>query len=545
MNAEVIPTGNSDVVGSQIVKICDHIHDLGLTPKKFILGFLTSNNPELVYRRRLIRAGVGWSGTVDILEGFRNVLMGSPEGAARWKEFILDEASSFVNIKNIRAGPYPQGAQEAEEHRERQVKNSMSFLHELIQRKLRVSLDIPDVAAEDSEPVDDDDSQDFPSEEPPSNATLSESQLLENPSDEAAILSLDNLVYILKRAAGLREHKLRTLPLAICLMLAFACNRRSNAMQVLNGVTFVAGGNIVRPFLCFDNIDIHLRIHNLRMDTASQTFHGTWGFIHVPPPAVMEGVEAKDVNFVAFEKAMAAAEGKPVDVQMFIPTAHELLHWKSVILAQIANVLKTYVEHLLGSETVKLADLQTHPPPIEPIEMYKPNIFFLRLMDAPDSSADGVSRVINQVLAQIGVDVETFSEGLLVAEGDVGSNELGNGTDIQRLMYRFSANIPLLRALIQQLKLRSGNNLSFQNNPNKVTTESMKNFLQYARNKLSPASTVQKPSPVANVFAEGVKVMIRTTRTERALGLGSQFQWGGPNQKPRSCHYHCSGLTTG
>ncbi|EGG06867.1 uncharacterized protein MELLADRAFT_63088 [Melampsora larici-populina 98AG31] len=348
MNPENIPTAN---VGAQIVTICEQIHELGLTPKKFMHGFFTSKHPDLVFRCRLIRAGVGLSGTVDILRGFRDVLIGSPEGEAGWKEFILDEASSIVEGQNMRVGPYPQGAyvnsnsinedffsQEAEEHRERQVRSSMSFLHELIQRKLRVALDIPDIAAEGLENVVEVDTQDISS-----NTVSSDSTLLGSSADEGVIQSLDNLVYIPKRAAGLREHKLRA---------------------------------------------------------------------------------AEDVDFKAFEKAMGDAEGKPVDISMFIPTTEQLSHWKSVILAQLATALKTYAEHLPGGKTVKLANLQTQPPPIDPIEMYQPNIFFLRLMDAPDSSADGVSRVLEQVLAQIGVDAKSFAETLLVAEGDVGSNEL-------------------------------------------------------------------------------------------------------------------------
>ncbi|EGF97609.1 uncharacterized protein MELLADRAFT_114208 [Melampsora larici-populina 98AG31] len=55
---------------------------------------------------------------------------------------------------------------------------------------------------------------------------------------------------------------------------------------------------------------------------------------------------------------------------------------------------------------------------------HTPNIHFLRMMDAPDSSAEGVSRVLDQVMAQIGKDKSDYANHLLIAGGDVGSNQL-------------------------------------------------------------------------------------------------------------------------
>ncbi|EGG02637.1 uncharacterized protein MELLADRAFT_66205 [Melampsora larici-populina 98AG31] len=45
-------------------------------------------------------------------------------------------------------------------------------------------------------------------------------------------------------------------------------------------------------------------------------------------------------------------------------------------------------------------------------------------MDAPDNSVEGVSRVLEQVMGQIGVDLEKYAEKLSVAGGNIGSNQL-------------------------------------------------------------------------------------------------------------------------
>ncbi|EGG01918.1 uncharacterized protein MELLADRAFT_66699 [Melampsora larici-populina 98AG31] len=361
MNSNISPLTNpARGLPAHINAICEHISATGLSPKKFIHGFVTIDDPGLIYRRRLIRAGVGWEQTVDILKGFRTLLMGSPEGAAAWRGFILDEASKIVNGESIPTGAYPLGSyvscnsitedffsEHAEETRQALVRDSMGFLYKLLSRKLRLSFGLErdlDEATNDMSSVD----------------------MEDDTTVESEMLSLDNLVYVSKRAA----------------------------------------------------------VQNHRLETASQTFHGTWGFIHVPPPGLLEGVLPEEVDLKAFEKAMSEAEGRPVDVSNFIPTPQQMLHWKSVILAQLATTLQTYVEHLPSSETFKLPTLNTKPTPIDPIPMYQPNIFFLRLMDAPDSSAEGVARVLEQVLTQIGVDPDSFAEGLFVTEGDVGSNEL-------------------------------------------------------------------------------------------------------------------------
>lgn len=107
-------------------------------------------------------------------------------------------------------------------------------------------------------------------------------------------------------------------------MLAFACNRRCNGLQLQNAVKFLACGvssrvheylysigvvssrytavqavdrlarkaetNIrntlsknykIRPFLCVDNLDFETRVHHKRLEEATRQFHGSWGYCHV------------------------------------------------------------------------------------------------------------------------------------------------------------------------------------------------------------------------------------------------------------------------
>lgn len=154
-------------------------------------------------------------------------------------------------------------------------------------------------------------------------------------------------------------------------------------------------------------------------------FHGTWGYFQVVPPHLLKGVCAEEVDLKAFQRSMSEARTKPVRIQLFLAGPKEMDHWKSVVTSQISEVLRSYLRYLPGgSEETVPPKLVTRPPPIDPISTTKPNIIFLRLMDAPDNAAEGVGQVLDQVLHQIDQNVEDFASHLLVAGGDVGTNRL-------------------------------------------------------------------------------------------------------------------------
>lgn len=190
----------------------------------------------------------------------------------------------------------------------------------------------------------------------------------------------------------------------------------------------------IMPILCFDNIDIHLRIHNTRVDTSSRVFHGTWGYFNVIRDSLQADCTAEEATLTSFLESMALADRTAVEVALFAPTPSEIKHWVSVIKSQLAQALKEHAGHIPGAPEAHMvpAALHTRPPPLDPIKMHKPNIHFLRMMDAPDSSADGVSRVLDAVMRQIGVEKESYAKRLLVAAGDVGSNQLLESLRVKR-----------------------------------------------------------------------------------------------------------------
>lgn len=259
-------------------------------------------------------------------------------------------------------------------------------------------------------------------------------------------------------------------------MIAVACNRRANAIGVANSLMALAGGVTVRvnewlhsmglttsrsstlhamehlqllqenqmkevfkvnhkllPLLCYDNIDIQLKIHNTRIETSSRMFHGTWGFFMVIRSCLLARCPKDAFSLATFLKAMESADRNPVNLSLFAPTPAKMEAWVKVVKAQLASVLKEYISHMPGGlESKDLPALQTKPPPVDPIAMYKPNIHFLKMMDAPDSSADGVSRVLDLISGQMGMAPDRLAENLLIAAGDVGSNQLVESLRVKR-----------------------------------------------------------------------------------------------------------------
>ncbi|EGF98933.1 uncharacterized protein MELLADRAFT_113091 [Melampsora larici-populina 98AG31] len=164
------------------------------------------------------------------------------------------QASEIVNRQEPPRGHYPAGAyvssnrvtpdffsKSDERHRKEQITTGMSFLHSLIHQKLTVGLKKPD-----TDHIEDDESN-LPAERGPE--ASSESLMARDGSDpildtvdDAAIMSLENLVFLNPTPAEQAAHKLDTIPIMICAMIANACNRRCNAIPLANGLMTLAGG---------------------------------------------------------------------------------------------------------------------------------------------------------------------------------------------------------------------------------------------------------------------------------------------------------------
>lgn len=116
-------------------------------------------------------------------------------------------------------------------------------------------------------------------------------------------------------------------------MVAFACNRRQNTLQLhnsLNAVTFgvsnivneypniiwlasygnmaawafdnsqaqaeftinngISWDHIIQPFICAENLDFQTPVHHKQVEKFTRLFHGSWGYFHFIPDQITRQV---------------------------------------------------------------------------------------------------------------------------------------------------------------------------------------------------------------------------------------------------------------
>ncbi|EGF97095.1 uncharacterized protein MELLADRAFT_70219 [Melampsora larici-populina 98AG31] len=404
------------------ILICDFINQLKMSPKEFMVTFLSSTHEELIYRQRLSKIGMGARQTRSIFRNLARLTSASNKGRDIWENLILDEASRIVNDQEVTRGAFPTGAFVSsstitpdffsdghEAIRTTQIQSGMKFLHALIQRKIAHAMNKKDLATCEDDEVNVGGPGSLSDEAP-----LGESQI-EGAVDEATVLSMENLVAVKSTPSSQAAHKLAKVPTMVCAMIAVTCNRRCNAIPVANGLMTLASGVSCR---------VNEWLHALGLTTSRTAILQALEHFPIPPDTL---------GLPAFLEAMRAADRRPVNLGMFTPSPAESQHWRLAIKAQLSKCMREYIEHLPGGlHAQDLPALVVKPPEIDPIAMHKPNIHFLRMMDAPDSSAEGVSRVLDQIMGQIGLDNDAYSKSLLIAGGDVGSNQLVESLRVKR-----------------------------------------------------------------------------------------------------------------
>ncbi|OAV95676.1 hypothetical protein PTTG_26554 [Puccinia triticina 1-1 BBBD Race 1] len=259
----------------------------------------------------------------------------------------------------------------------------------------------------------------------------------------------------------------------ICSIVAFAHNRRHNALQLRNSVRFLACGvserihkylnylglassrrtalsalktlskegeanirkvmavkqNIpLAPSICIDNIDMVQRVHDLSVGNRSNTFCGTWGYIHVPNNSLLCTLNLEELTLNAFRESLRNVPDFTIEPAHFMPAADaqasEVAIWKS----QIARVLQ---EHLaIPSKSASATPI--NPPVIDQISHKKPTIHMLKLMDASDNSAEGIGQVFTTILHQSGLLGDEFYGRLQPMDGDLGTIQNFNSLRSQR-----------------------------------------------------------------------------------------------------------------
>ncbi|KNF05647.1 hypothetical protein PSTG_01050 [Puccinia striiformis f. sp. tritici PST-78] len=443
---------------AKVLSICQILNSTPakMTPKRFMEIFLESPDSEIAYLRRLWAQPIGLPSTMRLMPLLRNEVHRTKGGYDLWSSFIQQEAINILVSQEAPRGYYPRGSF----HSSLSVTNL--FFTEAAQRQQEITmtaeympflfglimgmLNRPGVA---SDAMDDEDAREAAN-------VLEETEEGVSPS---VAEEFGEVAYVQSLTRGARRHARNSrIATTICSVVAFAHNRRHNPLQLKNAVRLFACGASERvheyfhhlgmcssrktalsalrtltrggegdirsvmalqrhcpiaPTICIDNIDMEQRVHDLSVGNRSNTFRGTWGYIHVPNPSLTQSLDFKELTLEAYQAAMAHV-------------------WKS----QIAQVL---LEHI-AIPSKKSKSIPTDPPTLDQISHEKPIIQMLKLMDASDNSAEGIGQVFSSIVAQSGLTPEEFYGRLQPMDGDLGTIQNFNSLRSQRAPSSYGEN---------------------------------------------------------------------------------------------------------
>ncbi|EGG08084.1 uncharacterized protein MELLADRAFT_105330 [Melampsora larici-populina 98AG31] len=433
------------------LKICEFMTSLGFSPKEFMMTFFSSTNKDIDYCRRLMRAGLGTKGTRSIVKNFGKLTSSCAAGQEEWEAIILEQASAIVIKQELQRGYFPAGSytssnritpdyfsESAETHRADQVRKGMKFLYSLIHCKLAHALK--------NKSYDPEDDHEEPSNQPTMTTPathqdgLSAESSIEDLPDEATVLSLENLVFVKTTPESLAAHKLDMVPTMLCSMLAVACNRRNNAVPLANGLMTLAAGVSCRVNEWLHTLGLttsrtsilqameHLCVlQEQRMMELFKVNHKIMPHLFSPVPRDVGILQRNTINPSSemFRRGREHCEVPGIHVDSQSPTSrygvvctYTTGHGALVISHQDParkSSQRICESHTGRSKTTTTKHLTTS---------YRSNRNAQTKHTFPP--------VLDAVMAQIGVDKEKYAEKLLVAGGDVGSNQLVESLRVKR-----------------------------------------------------------------------------------------------------------------
>ncbi|POV98057.1 hypothetical protein PSHT_14242 [Puccinia striiformis] len=73
------------------------------------------------------------------------------------------------------------------------------------------------------------------------------------------------------------------------------------------------------PFICIDNLDMEERVHLVSVGHRTMMFHGTWGYIHTPPKALLESLDLSEITLQSYNQALQTVRTMNITPRDFLP----------------------------------------------------------------------------------------------------------------------------------------------------------------------------------------------------------------------------------
>ncbi|KAA1128577.1 hypothetical protein PGTUg99_003744 [Puccinia graminis f. sp. tritici] len=426
-----------------------------MTPKQFMLHYLTSPNPDLAYLRRYWAQPTGIESTVGLLEHLGGFIKRTPTGREAWKDFIQAEAIEILRDEELPRGLYPRGSfqssttvvadffsADARNRQDALLVEHMPFLNNILMGM------IPSADLEE---------ETGPSIINPANPIVTGGISSLDEDISGGLTGIDIDVDYVGYEANADRHDARSMHFRRLnnAVRMTACGiseqvheylnhiglsaSRWSALSALRSLACKAASDVkaamklnddipIAPTICIDNIDMEQRVHNVSVGHRSHLFRGTWGYVHVPNKELVGTLVLSDLSLASYHASIEKVKSMTINPSIFLPTPAEEDNDAKVWKAQIARVLHQYIAIPSNPATA----IPMSSPVIEQIQAKKPSIHMLKLMDASDNSAEGVGQVFQLILAQSGLSVEEFFGRVQPMDGDLGTVQNFNCLRSQR-----------------------------------------------------------------------------------------------------------------
>ncbi|EFP91832.2 uncharacterized protein PGTG_18026 [Puccinia graminis f. sp. tritici CRL 75-36-700-3] len=449
----------------KILEVCEHLTKLKMTPKEFITGLLRKNHPELNYRRRTWGTTYGSKSTIDLASEISKIFQKKDADIAQWTNFIQEEVIRLCRqeFSIRRTGSFQSSQSVSHKFFSQAAKDARMDKLSTVETPLLFNIVLGIISQENN-------NNKAEAEKTPVEGLIDLSQTKDPLED--GLVEYGGFVYTPDVGPTAKDVKHRHIASVICSMLKFTRNRRDNGLQLENSIRFYACGvsetvneylhylgltshrktaiealltlsreamdrvansmalsNRLAPLLCIDNLDLEERVQMATVGKQDRTFHGTWGYLHIPSNNLMNTISPAELTLEAYNDALRNVVSFQIDPQAFIqadlPNHDYALVWKS----QIARVMLKYV----ATPADRRGMLPLDPPVIEQISNEAPEILMLQLMEESDNSAEGIGQVMDALSRQSRLEPEEFFGRLQLMDGDLGTCQLFHAIRMLRL----------------------------------------------------------------------------------------------------------------
>ncbi|KAI9602622.1 hypothetical protein H4Q26_001913 [Puccinia striiformis f. sp. tritici PST-130] len=213
----------------KVLSICKLLHTRPnkLTPNEFITHILESQDSKFATLRRLWAVDAGLKSTMSLVKTIRNELARSVIGREAWEEFIQEEAITILSKQAPPKGYYPNGSFQSSAT----VKDSFFYAHKKETRDAQLTSEHTPFLYNILLAT-------LQNQHGPITRAMEKDVIVNNDIDPTEIpLDVDAVVYgkLLNGAEQLHKRFHRIVS-TVCSIMAFAANRRANALQLTNSL---------------------------------------------------------------------------------------------------------------------------------------------------------------------------------------------------------------------------------------------------------------------------------------------------------------------